>query len=133
MADIGRSTAAHAEGQADTHAMVARLENWGSWQRSLPADGPGLFPRSPMFKDVVDRYRETFAPSPYDCEDGEQIEALVARVLSIRQILCLQLRFIIRVSSRRAAGIISIQGHPCTHTTYRVWVEDAIYKLSTEA
>lgn len=27
MADIGRSTAAHAEGQADTHAMVARLEN----------------------------------------------------------------------------------------------------------
>ena len=130
MADVGRSTAAHAEGDVDTHAMLARLENWGAWQRSLPADGPGMYPPSPMFKDVVDRYRETFAPSPYDADDAKVVEKLAADELSIRHVLCLNLRFVLRISSRKAAGIMSRQGHPCTHTTYRVWVESAVNKLS---
>jgi len=86
-----------------------------------------------MFREVVDRYRETFAPSPYDADDGEQIEYLAARVLSIRQVLCLQLRFILQASSRRAAFIMDQQGHPCSHTTYCTWVDDAIEKMASEA
>ena len=133
MADIGRSTAAHAEGSADTHSMLARLENWGAWQRSLPAGEPGIYPASPMFRDVVDRYRETFAPDPYDLLDAEALEALAARVLSIRQMLVLQMRFIVRVSSRRAAGQLSRMGYPCSHPTYLVWVDEAVLRLSIEA
>lgn len=133
MADIGRSSAAHADGDAGTHEMLARLENWGSWQRSLPADGPSVYPRQPMFKDVIDRYRETFAPSPYDMDDAEEIEALATRILSGREIRCMELRFILRVSSRRAAGIMSRQGHYCTHTTYLAWVDGAVYRLAIEA
>ena len=132
MADVGRSTAAHAEGDVDTHAMLARLENWGAWQRSLPADGPGLYPPSPMFKDVVDRYRETFAPSPYDADDAKVVEKLVADTLSIRHVFCLELRFILQISSRKAADIMSRQGHQCAHTTYRRWLDEAIEKCSLE-
>lgn len=133
MADVGRSTAAHAEGTADTHLMLARLENWGSWQRSLPADEPGIYPASPMFRDIVDRYRETFASTPYDMDDAEALEKLAARVLSIRQMLVLQMRFILRTSSRRAAGQLSRMGHPCSHTLYLQWVDDAVLLLSKEA
>lgn len=133
MADIGRSTTGHADGQAGTHEMLARLENWGSWQRSLPADEPGIYPASPMFRDVIDRYRETSAPSPYDLEDAEEIEALAARVLSIRQMIVLQMRFILQTSSRRAAGQLSRMGYPCSHPTYLQWVDEAVLRLTIES
>lgn len=133
MADVGRSTAAHAEGNVESHAIVARLENWGAWQRSLPADGPGLYPAQPMFRDVVDRYRETFAKDPYNATDAEELEAHISNNLSIRHMLCLQMRFILKLSSRRAAGLMSRQGHPCSHPTYLNWLDDAIDNLIINA
>lgn len=126
MADVGRSTAAHAEGDIDTHALVARLENWGAWQRSLPDAGPGEYPRQPMFRDVVDRYRVEYAPTPFDAQDAQIVEELISRTLGVRLQLCLEVRFVLQFSSRRAAGIISREGFPCTHTTYLRWIEDSI-------
>ncbi len=133
MADVGRSTAAHASGNASTHGIIARLENWGAWQMALAGDGPKDIPPSPMFKDAVDRYRENKSMPAFDVIDAQRLEKMIAQRLGVRHQLCLQLRFIARMSSRRASNLLSRGGYTCSHTTYITWLDDAISNIQPEA
>ncbi len=112
--------------------MHARLENWGAWQIALSDDGPKDVPLCPMFKDAVDRYRENKSMPAFNSVDAELLEKKIAQHLGVRQQLCLQLRFIARISSRRAANLLSRGGYECSHTTYITWLDDAITHLYSE-
>jgi len=133
MADVGKSTTAHAT-ERNPMARVAkeRLINWGRWQRSLPHDAPRQFPDQPMFREMVQQYRETHAPAPFDAEQAEYTEEMLNRILPMRDVWVCRLRFIVELPSRRAAGVLSRMRFRCSHVTYLAWVEVVIDRVAAE-
>lgn len=107
MADVGRSTSAHAAPASASGRNVDRwLRNWGAWLASLPPDAMLAIPISPMFRAYIAGYR-LISPrrSPEDVDAAEGMDMLVA-TLTPPHVACLICHYVLELSSRRAARLL---------------------------
>ena len=127
--DVGRSTSAHegTSGAIRSERATVELENWGAWMRDQPPVGPGSSPApSPIWRDMLAGYRETFATELYDEARAERCDRLIATVCQPDHARALVARYVARLSSREAGGRISGWiGAPVSRATYRQWLEIA--------
>lgn len=139
MAEIGRSTAAHTTGNTQSERDIERLlTNWGDFIAFLPGYLPAGYPVQPMFKEYVAGYNiETRSRrSPENVDAAEALDPILA-TLSERDISCLICAYVLRLSSRKAATLLStVESHThiqdsqrrklkCNHSTYAEWLSTA--------
>lgn len=110
MADIGKSTTAHAEYESPSYPRAeAALENWGNYHASLPGSGTNTHP---MFRDVKTGYREERSARSLVHDEDKAIETdqMVASFLGPFEQRLLFSKYIYRQSARSLAKEISAEG-----------------------
>lgn len=144
MADIGKSTSAHSIQQTQSGRDNERLlRNWGNWLSSIDHPGPSGYGVQPMFREYVAGYRlSSGRMSPENPDKAARLDRIIAQLPS-RDVHCLICHYVLRLSSRRAARLLSEVEDTrrnarnnrdklnCTNRTYTAWLEEAFSNFDT--
>lgn len=133
MANIGRSTTAHADDYSVGHLA---LENWGAWLRGIQSPFPAGYPSmSPMFKDMEQRYRDESISvfEQYDPDGAEVTQGIIRLVCKERPTVALHLSYAMRLSKLQAAAVLSRMDKKwnCDDKKYASWLDQAVASIDS--